>query len=67
MRFVSFAVLVCLLVIVGCTPVAKKENAESHYKLGISYMGTGDPTTALREFLLAEEVEPDNAELQAAR
>ena len=66
MRFVSFAVLVCLLVIVGCTPVAKKENAESHYKLGISYMGTGDPTTALREFLLAEEVEPDNAELQAA-
>ena len=52
---------------VGCTPVVnKQDNAEAHYKLGISYLGTGDPTMALRELMQAEDIEEDNAELQAA-
>ena len=66
MRYMLIAVLMTFLVVVGCSPVVKSGNADAHYKLGISYMGTGDPTTALREFLQAEEIEPDDADLQAA-
>ncbi len=66
MRYILLMFVLGILVSVGCTPVVKQEKAESHYKLGISYMGTGDPTTALREFLKAEEIEPDDADLQAA-
>lgn len=66
MRLIYYLVLICLLIIVGCTPVLKEENAESHYKLGISYLGSGDPTTALRELIQAEQIDSDNAEIQAA-
>ena len=66
MRYFLYAVAFGLLILVGCAPAVKQNNAEAHYKLGISYMGTGDPTIALREFLKAEEIEPDDADLQAA-
>ena len=66
MRYISFVIVLGLSVTIGCAPVVKSEKAESHYKLGISYLGTGDPTTALREFLIAEEIEPDDVDLQSA-
>ncbi len=66
MRYIIFVVVLVLSVTIGCAPVVSPDKAESHYKLGLSYLGTGDSTTALREFLKAEEIEPDDADLQAA-
>jgi Tfp pilus assembly protein PilF len=42
----------------------KPDNAEGHYMLGDSYLRSGDPTSALREFLQAEKIEPDDVDLQ---
>lgn len=66
MRLYYITILISLLIAVGCAPVPKEDNAESHYKLGISYLGSGDPTTALKELIKAEQIDPDDAEIQAA-
>jgi len=50
----------------GCSAAKeKKKNAEVHYILGVSYLQEQKPTQALKEFLLAEESSPDDAEIQA--
>ncbi|PLX73950.1 MAG: hypothetical protein C0615_10195 [Desulfuromonas sp.] len=66
LRFLIIALL--LLALSACAPGrGKTENdAEVHYMLGVSYLQANDPTRALQEFLLAEEIEPDDAKLQAA-
>ena len=66
MRFIIFLMLGALLSLGACAPVEKPGQSNSHYILGVSYLRTGDPTMALKELLKAEEIEPDNAEIQAA-
>jgi tetratricopeptide (TPR) repeat protein len=66
LRIVTFALFGVLLFFVGCAPVSKPDNAKAFYMLGVSYLRTGDPTSALREFLKSEAIESDDSDLQAA-
>lgn len=51
----------------GCASGGKRSNpAEAHYMLGLSYLQEQDPTRALKEFLRAADLDPRNAEIQAA-
>jgi len=63
----------CLALLLGLSLLAcsggprKSSNVgQVHYILGLSYMQEQNVTLALREFLLAEEVDPDNADIQAS-
>lgn len=59
------SLLLVLLLAAGCS-VSKKHRAEAdtHFMLGISYLRERNPTSALKEFLIAEEKDSDNAEIQ---
>jgi tetratricopeptide (TPR) repeat protein len=62
----SLALLGCLG-LAGCGGPRKSSNvAQVHYILGISYLQEQNVTLALKEFLLAEEVDPDDADIQAS-
>jgi len=55
-----------LFLAAGCVAVdGKKDSAEVHFMLGVSYLRANDATQALKEFLRAEEIEDDDAPLQA--
>jgi len=58
--------LVFAVVLSSCSSGNNKTNdvLESHYMLGVSYLRAGDPTMALKEFLLAEKVDEDDARVQ---
>jgi len=57
---------VAALLLFGCVALNETENqAEVHFMLGVSHLRANDPTQALQEFLQAEEIEPDDAQLQA--
>lgn len=62
-----WAILFLVVALVaGCGTAKKRSNeAEAHYILGVSYLRENNPTQALREFLLAEEADPRNPEVQA--
>lgn len=64
MRFLIVALI--LIFLSGCAPNGKAMNrAEVHFMLGVSYLQADEPSQALNEFLQAEEIEPDDAPLQA--
>lgn len=51
----------------ACTPAKPRKNpAEAHYILGISYLQEQDPTRALKEFLTAADLDPRNADIQGS-
>lgn len=58
--------LLLAVVLSACSSGDKKttDELESHYMLGVSYLRAGDPTMALKEFLLAEKVDDDVAKVQ---
>jgi len=62
-----FLLLLPLLLAAGCG-ISKKQRkaAEAHYILGVSYLREQNSTLALKEFLLAEEKNSEDAELQNA-
>jgi tetratricopeptide (TPR) repeat protein len=66
-RWVLWLVLMLTVCLAGGCSAAKekKKNAEVHYILGVSFLQEQRPTQALKEFLLAEESSPDDAEVQA--
>lgn len=60
-------VLLLSLSLAACGGPRKSSNVgQVHYILGLSYMQEQNITLALKEFLLAEEVDPDNADIQAS-
>ncbi len=62
----SLAVLLCLSML-GCGGARKSSNVgQVHYILGLSYLKEQNVTLALKEFMLAEEVDPQNADIQAS-
>jgi type IV pilus assembly protein PilF len=51
----------------GCAPDPKTiKRAEVHYGLGYDYLQRGDPTSALRELLEAEKLDPKDPAIQHA-
>lgn len=51
----------------ACAPArAKKNPAEAHHMLGLSYLQEQDPTRALKEFLKAADLDPKSADIQAS-
>jgi type IV pilus assembly protein PilF len=65
-RFRSFLLLaVSLGLLAGCaTSEQAKQKASLHFRLGSEYIHRGDATSALREFLEAERLNPDDASVQ---
>jgi Tfp pilus assembly protein PilF len=67
-RFLPRLALVVLLMssLLGCGPNREqvRREAEDTRKLGEAYLNAGNPTAALKEFLKAEENDPDNHILQ---
>ena len=66
LRFMAFLMVVAILA--ACSSGKDgmpRKSARSHYLLGASAMAENNPTEALKEFLLAEKEDPDNAEIQA--
>lgn len=62
-RLMPFILL--LLVAAGCGVTKKSRNeADVHYLLGMSYLQQQNPTTALKEFLQAAELNPRRADIQ---
>ena len=60
-------ILGIIIMLAGCSGGMKVKNrAETHYLLGISYLQEKNPTRALKEFLLSEQINAENANLQAA-
>lgn len=59
--------LLVSLALLACGGPRKSSNVgQVHYILGLSYLQEQNLTLALKEFLLAEEVDPDNADIQAS-
>lgn len=65
---VWFLLLLLSLSLLACGGGSRKSSnvGKVHYILGLSYMQEQNITLALKEFLLAEEVDPDNADIQAS-
>jgi len=56
-----------LFLFTGCGPSQRDiQRADVHHGLGYNYLQQGDPTAALREFLEAERLNPQNAHNQYA-
>ncbi len=62
-----FPLVLLFGMLAGCGMAANKTNrAEAYYLLGVSYLQEQNPTLALKEFLQAEQINADDADLQAA-
>lgn len=60
-------IMATLLCLPGCSVGKKRQNdAKVHYMLGNSYLQEPNPTLALKEFLLAEEANPYDGDIQVA-
>jgi tetratricopeptide (TPR) repeat protein len=60
----SIFVIIPLVICCGCAANAvKQEQADVHKNIGISYLGAGQFTEALKEFLLAEKITPQDPEI----
>jgi len=57
--------VVSLALLAGCgTSEQAKQKASIHFRLGSEFLQRGDPTSALREFMEAEKLNPDDATVQ---
>ncbi len=61
----SATLLLTLFAAFGCAPAPQNAGlAKTHYMLGVSYLKEQDPTLALKEFLLAAELDGGDAGIQ---
>lgn len=60
--------IVFLCVLTGCQAARqqRKNDAESHYLLGLSYLSENRTSEALKEFLQAADIDPSDAEIQSS-
>jgi tetratricopeptide (TPR) repeat protein len=60
----AFVAIISLSLIISCaTSFANKEKARAHINMGIAYVKSGQYTSALKEFLIAEKITPKDAEV----
>lgn len=65
LKTISFMVL--LFMLFGCgNSVERKNQAKSHYTLGLSHLQSGSPTMALKEFMEAAKIDSGDPEIQEA-
>ena len=68
-RWVLPGMIVLLVLMAACVPVAEKrsaaKDAKYHYLLGVTALNEQNPTEALKEFLLAEKYDDEDPEIQA--
>jgi Tfp pilus assembly protein PilF len=60
-----FIVLLAFM-LTACASADKKNQAETHYIMGVSFIQEQDATRALNEFIQAAELSPKDARIQAA-
>lgn len=66
MPSIALSLILCIT-LVACAPSHKKKNAANvHYTLGLSYVTEGRHSDALREFLLAENIDKRDPKIQAS-
>ncbi len=67
-RWILSGMVVLLMLMVACVPVKEKRSAAKdaryHYLLGSTSLNEQNPTEALKEFLLAEEYDDEDPEIQ---
>lgn len=65
----SLPLFLCIFVLVACVPFEEarpdSDSAKYHYLLGVSSLGEGSTTEALKEFLEAEKFDSKDEEIQA--
>lgn len=63
---VRLIVLFSLVLLAACTSASPpRQEGRARYLLGVSALSEGNPTMALQEFLAAEKLKPEDAEVQA--
>ncbi len=68
----KFVTVLLLLTLFSCVPVPPEsqrsnlERADTHYKLALANLKANHPTGALKELLVAVELDPENASIQVA-
>jgi len=61
---IILAMITAMLFLTGCaTNRQDREKAASHVKIGTAYLGSGHFSPALREFLIAQRLSPDDPEI----
>ena len=71
LRFLLLLLTFVLAGLLSCAPVQQQNEADNrqadvHYKLAMAHLQANDPTSALKELLLAVEQEPQNSAIQVA-
>ena len=61
----TLSLVLLLLLLSACVSTELKPKPKPHFTLGLSYLESGNPTLALKEFLQAEKNDPKNAEVHA--
>ncbi len=70
-RAMVLILLTCAVVLSACAPVQQEQSktrqqAEVHYKLAMAHFQSNNPTSALRELLIAVREDPGNDSIQVA-
>ncbi|MBW2557768.1 MAG: tetratricopeptide repeat protein [Deltaproteobacteria bacterium] len=62
---ILLSVIICMVFLSGCaTSLQNKKRASSHVNMGTAYLKSGQYSSALREFLAAQQLSPDDAEIR---
>jgi len=66
MYFRTLLIVLFVLLFTGCAGTADRQiKAKPHYTLGLSFLQSDNPTLALKEFLKAEEEDPQDPQIHA--
>lgn len=66
MSYRTFSVVLLSILLAACASTSEiPPQASPHYTLGLAHLQSGNPTLALKEFLQAQENDPDAPQVQA--
>jgi len=62
---ILLSVIICMIFLSGCaTSLQNREKASTHVNMGTAYLKSGQFSTALREFLAAQRLSPNDPEIR---